>query len=160
MKWFQHFYKAHGEKLFGYLLRKSGNRSLADEMVQEAFTRYLEKYKDKKDNPALLFSIARNLFYDHTRQPTSYPVEDDKLPNQKMVDLEQAFVAREEAKRLMECYQALDNEDQEILRMVVSENRKYQEIAEKLKCSVANVKIKVHRARKRLRVMMQEKHNE
>lgn len=64
---FRQFYIDNGDKLFGYLLRKSGNTHLAADLVQETFTRYLERYRNREQSPALLFTIGRNLFYDQMR---------------------------------------------------------------------------------------------
>jgi RNA polymerase sigma-70 factor (ECF subfamily) len=44
VKKFCEFYHKYKNKLFAYLMRNSGDYDLAGDIIQESFTRYLEKY--------------------------------------------------------------------------------------------------------------------
>ena len=85
MKAFRTFYIENGEQLFAYLLRKSGNAALAADLVQETFTRYLSQYRNRELSVALLYTIARNSFYDHVRKerPQADPEELDTLARRR-----------------------------------------------------------------------------
>ena len=50
-------------------MRSTGDYYLSGDILQESFTRYLEKYGEEEPNPALLYTIARNAVVDgHRRQ--------------------------------------------------------------------------------------------
>ncbi len=71
---FRAFYQKHRDRLFAYLMRSTGDYYLAGDILQESFTRYLEKYGEKWQNPALLFTIARNAVVDgHRKQGRESP---------------------------------------------------------------------------------------
>ncbi len=147
---FNTFYTAHKERLFGYLLRKTGNYHLAADIVQESFTRYLEQYADKGDNPALLFTIGRNLLLDHVRKnktTVSY-VEDE---HGQAVDQEHMYQVQEDVKQVVLAMQQLDEDERDILAMVASSGLSYREVAYVTGNSEANIKVKVHRARVKLK---------
>lgn len=50
----------------------------------------------------------------------------------------------------------LGDDEQDILALVVSSELSYQEIADIRQCSLANIKVKVHRARQKLKKILQE----
>ena len=153
MEAFRQFYIDHGERLFGYLLRKSGSSHLAADMVQETFARYWERYRQMELSVPLLFTIARNIFYDHIRQQRHTTTLDDRQEGAGP-DQEQAYIVREEARQVLHALQQLDEDERDILALVVSSGLTYSAIAAMRGCSEANIKVKVHRARQRLRQFM------
>lgn len=61
-------YEAEGPKLYGYLVKKAG-ATLAEDIMQEAFTRLftrMRKMADIANARAYLFQIARHLLYHET----------------------------------------------------------------------------------------------
>ncbi len=152
---FRQFYIDNGDKLFGYLLRKSGNIHLAADLVQETFTRYLERYRSREQSPALLFTIGRNLFYDQMRRNTRI-IPDEEIPTESAADQEEIYIAKEQSDKVLAAMARLGEEERDVLALVVSSGLGYQEIADIRKCSVANIKVKVHRARQKLKTLLQE----
>lgn len=152
---FRQFYIDNGEKLFGYLLRKSGNTHLAAELVQESFTRYLERYRNRIQSPALLFTIGRNLFYDQVRFMKRF-VPEEEIRQDSVAGQEEKYIAKEEAAKMLTAMAQLDDDERDILALVVSSELSYQEIADIRQCSLANIKVKVHRARQKLKKLLQE----
>ncbi len=101
---FRQFYTENRERLFGYLLRKSGNVSLAADLAQESFTRYLERYRNHELSVALLFTIGRNIFYDHVRrQPRQIALAES--PPDLADDQERLYIVREESRRVLAALQ-------------------------------------------------------
>ena len=160
MKRFQQFYTDNGDKLFGYLLRKSGSTHLAADLVQETFTRYLERYRNREESSALLFTIGRNLFYDHVRQQKNNGIHLDDTVQSTFADQEESYIVRQELKKIMAAMEQLGEEERDILNLVVTSGLKYKDIAEVRGCSLANIKVIVHRARKKLKKYMKENINE
>ena len=68
MRKFRVFYQQERERLFAYLIRNTGDYYLAGDILQESFTRYLEKYGSRRPSPALLYTIARNALIDGYRK--------------------------------------------------------------------------------------------
>lgn len=158
METFQQFYTDNRDKLFGYLLRRTGSVSLAADLVQESFTRYLERYRDVAKSSALLFTIGRNLFYDQMRRNRDVTVEDLEIMD-VTADQEARYFADEQARRLQQGMNQLDEVDRDILLLVVNSGLSYRDIAEIHSCSEANIKVKVHRTRKKLRKILAEYDN-
>ncbi len=155
MNTFRQFYIDNREKLFGYLLRKSGNSHLAADLVQETFTRYLERYRTHDKTPALLFTIGRNLFYDEMRHKNRL-VPREEISQAAGADQEEAYIAKEQSGIILAAMEHLGDDERDILALVVSSGLCYQEIADIRQCSVANIKVKVHRARQKLKTVLQE----
>lgn len=154
MKAFRVFYLENRERLFGYLLRKSGSVHLAADLVQDAFTRYLSQYRTRELNVALLFTIARNTFYDHMRQQRRQVELAECSPDLATDDQEHQYIVREESRLVLAAMQQLDEEDRDILALVVSSDLTYREIATIKGCSESAVKVRVHRARQQLRKIL------
>lgn len=80
------------DRIYRYCYFKLKNREAAEDITQEAFLRYLERYRFASPETALkyLYTIARNLCIDEYRKPAAMPLpedipepsgEDDRLTN-------------------------------------------------------------------------------
>ena len=143
-------FEENKDRIFAYLIRMTGNVDLAGDILQESFTRYMEHYSGNDNNTSLLYTIARNALIDHTRKHR-YHEELDGQHKDHTGDLEHALLVRENYRRVMKGFQALDEEERDILSLAISSDLSYLEIASLAGMSVANVKVKVHRARLKLR---------
>jgi len=150
---FREFYKKHRDRLFAYLMRSTGDYHLSGDILQESFTRYLEKYAEKGQNPALLYAIARNAVVDgHRKQGRDSQLYDE--PEHSQLNPEAHLMVREDYRRVLAALQELEPEEREVLSLVVSRDLSYREIARITDTSESNVKVRVHRARVKLRKMM------
>jgi len=123
-------------------------------LMQESFTRHFQHYGNNAVlSPALLFTIARNAFIDHLRQKNKFQISENKKP-QISAEQEDTLIAREENERILSAMKRLPELDREILLLAVG-GVAYKDIAVTFKFSVSNIKIRVHRARIRLRQMME-----
>ncbi|MEW6671011.1 MAG: RNA polymerase sigma factor [Thermodesulfobacteriota bacterium] len=155
---FSEFYNKHKDKLFGYLLRRTGDPYLSKDIVQESFTRYLEAYGGKACNTTLLFVIARNLLVDHHRSDKPRVLFSENHRDQR--NPEDHLIVREEYRRILCAMEKLDVTERDLMALVVGSRISYFEIAEITGYSVSNVKIKVHRARAKLRQLLEEADSE
>ncbi len=124
--------------------------------MQESFTRYMERYSHWEKSVALLFTIGRNLLYDQGRRAgREVELQDETIVGQG--DEEDKYIQREESRHVLEAMQQLSEEDRDILALVVSSELSYQEIAVIRNCTVAVIKVRVHRARQKLRQLLVRK---
>ncbi|MBI9074617.1 MAG: RNA polymerase sigma factor [Desulfatibacillum sp.] len=153
---FDTFYIEYRGKVFGYLLRMTGDRDLSLDLAQESFTRCLERYSKVPNPVPLVFTIARNLVYDNHRWQSKWdareaPEQQDESNPEKML------LEREKGQHIALSMQRLPDNEREILALVVTRTLSYKEIAGITGISEANVKVRVHRARKNLRQFLEDK---
>lgn len=153
MEILKEFYNDNKDRFFGYLLRRTGDYQLAADTLQESFARYIERYSKKEPSVSLLFTIGRNILNDNfrSRRPTvSFEEERHNGAN----DLESAFQVREDSRRVLKAIQQLDPEDADVLSLVVTSGLSYREIGSLTGITEANVKVKIHRSRIKLRKIL------
>ena len=134
-------------------MRSTGDYYHAGDILQESFTRYLEKYGKEGPNAALLYTIARNALIDgHRKQGHDLPLFDEQQYSQR--NPETQLTVREDYRRVLAAMQELGPEERDVLALVVSRDLSYREIARITGTSEGNVKVRVHRARVKLRKLM------
>jgi RNA polymerase sigma-70 factor (ECF subfamily) len=151
---FRAFYNQHKDMFFAYLMRSTGDYYLASDIMQESFTRCLERYGKDSRNAGLLYTIGRNLIYDNARnQKRNAQLQSDD--NSLVDDHEHYLMVREEYRQVLAAMQTLEADERDILALAVSSQMSYREISTITGISEANVKVKVHRARTKLRQIIQ-----
>lgn len=150
MEKYQQFYIETKYKLFGYLMRLTGDYQLSSDIMQESFTRLLSRYEAKEHCAALLFTIARNAVMDHERKLKRQRGLRQNQENDP-IDPEKLMMVRETYRNVITAMQQLEKTERDILSLVISSGLPYREIAIIVGISEANVRVKVHRARTKLR---------
>jgi RNA polymerase sigma-70 factor (ECF subfamily) len=151
---FKEFYAAHKARLFGYLMRLTGDYENSRDIMQESFTRYFERYTGNPFSPALLFTIARNAVLDDLRRKRPQDPLDDQLCSPGATDQERHMLVRDEYRRVLTAMQQLSIDERDLLCLVISGGLAYREIARMTGLSVANLKVKIHRIRLKLRELL------
>ena len=134
-------------------MRMTGDYYLASDILQESFTRLLARYAPPAWCKALLFKVARNAMIDEKRK-----CRDGK--RQTLTDIhgaqdhEQDLMIRETYRKVLKALQGLEPMEQDILNLKISSNLKYRDIAGIVGISEANVKVKIHRARIKLKSIL------
>ncbi|MBU2488038.1 MAG: RNA polymerase sigma factor [Proteobacteria bacterium] len=151
------FYRAWHPRLFGYLARMTGDRELSLDIAQESFARCLARYGGLEDARPVLFAIARNLVFDHHRRSgREFLLDPEPVADSSTPDPEEALLQREASRRLLKALESLPAPEREVLSLAVGRSLSYQEIARICGISEANVKVRVHRARRKLRSLLEE----
>src|ERR1700756_2075190 len=76
---FAAFYERSSRPLWAYLARVSGDPSLADDLMQESYVRFLcasSPCDGEVESRRYLFRIASNLLRDHWRRPGTTSIDD------------------------------------------------------------------------------------
>jgi len=146
MEEFGTFFKKQQDKLLSYLMRITGDYHLSMDLMQESFTRYLEKYATSTRNVSLLYTIARNSFLDYKRKAGRLVALEQDYEDLSANQAD-SFQIKQEYMRVLSAMKVLEDDEREILALVLSGDLNYKEIASIIKTSEANIKVKVHRAR-------------
>ena len=128
--------------------------ALAEDAAQEAFARvYLARARYRADFEfrTWLMAIVRNLCMDQLRRGRLGPVPMDALPETPTPSAESEYLAKDRRTRLWNRLAALSPMDAALLTGYALEDKSYRELAERYHLSVPQVKIRLHRIRKRLR---------
>jgi RNA polymerase sigma-70 factor (ECF subfamily) len=151
---FQVFYRQTSRPLWAYVSRVLGDRSQADDILQEAYLRLLRSRPsttDPQELRAIVYKIASNLIVDHWRRarrerPSAEVVEAD-------VPVESADVARRvDFERV---FRQLRPQERAMMWLAYVEGSDHREIAEAVGVKEKSVRVLLFRARKRLAVLLE-----
>ena len=155
MDGFLTFFDQTKERFLNFLIRLTGDADRAADAFQESYLRYWQRYSQKAPNTGLLFTIGRNIAIDgHRRQKPHQPVDENQ--QNEGADPESTVIIKENYRRVLDAMASLDPTERELLSLVVDGGFRYQEIARMTRLSEANVKVKIHRARQKLRRYLKE----
>ena len=145
----------HHAPLVRYFLYLTGNRSVSEDLAQDAFFRvlkYRHTYQPGANFRAWLYQIGRNAYADHLgkqKPEVAMPQEAPEIRgNETPPDRE--FQKKQEALLLRRALAAMPGEKREVLILSRFQDMKYEEIASVLKCEVGTVKVRVYRAMREL----------
>ena len=149
-------FERHHVKLYNFLLRLTGDRSVSEDMVQDIFFRilkYRSTYRGESKFIVWMYQIARNIHIDHLRKHKKEFSIEEQWEEEMDPDLQPSERIEHEQELLLlrKALNKLPLKKREILVLSRFQNLKYREIAELLECSIESVKTNVHRAVKELR---------
>ena len=158
---FHSLFERHSQDVFRFTLYLSGDSSLAEEITQEAFVRAWVASDEIRGGTAkaYLLTIARNLFLAERKRTGRHVALDNNMiepkPGPRVV-----AEGRIELNAVLEALQALPEIDRSALLMHVQEGLPYAAIASALELSMAAVKVRIHRARIKLRQLCNQMEDE
>lgn len=147
-----------------FILTMVKDEWVADDLIQDTFTKVREKMHTVKDPDKLsswIHRIAYNLCQDHFRKRSRARVKADRVPESVGIVDHISIQQGLEQNQMGVCVQDQMSLLPESLRTVLVLNDvsefSQREIAEILDISVENVKVRLHRARKKFRALLEEK---
>ena len=156
---FKAFYDRNARALWAYVSRVSGDRQLADDLLQETFYRFLRsgsRYESDQHRRNALFQIATNLVRDTRRRRSSSPVtvssSDDGPETATDGGAEARAGARTDFRR---AFSLLRHRDRALLWLAYAHGSSHREIAARLGLRPGSVKLMLFRARRRLAALLQ-----
>ncbi|MEU4571479.1 RNA polymerase sigma factor [Nonomuraea sp. ATR24] len=140
------------QRVWAYVVSRSG-RQVADEVVSETFAIAWRRLEDVPD-PALpwLLGVARNVLRDTIRAEARR-----EALAQELRAWTEGDVADQVTERIgvLQALAALGDDDREILVLVAWQGLSPKEAARVVGCSTAAFRVRLHRARKRLKQAME-----
>lgn len=147
---FERLYEGNFHLILAYALRRTDKAADAADVVSETFVvawRRLEDVPEGDRARLWLYGTARRVLANHYRSLRRARSLNDKL----RVALEEVEeqVTGPSSDALAHPFGRLSGDDQEVLMLVGVEGLDRRQVAEVLGCSRANVRIRLHRARRR-----------
>ncbi len=140
-------------RIYNFFNKMVHNKMVSEDLTQDVFLKII-KYKASYKNgnfAAWIYTIARNIFSNHyqkTKKERSNVIDDDKLEANGMIISESR---QEELDHLQKALIQLSNSDRELIVMHRFQEIKYEQIAQIIGSNENAVKVKVHRALKKLK---------
>lgn len=143
-------------RLRRYARQLTGDRSRADDLVQDALERAIDRestFRSGENLRAWLFSLMHNLFIDGTRRKEAidWSADATELP-------EQATQAQSDPAELRDVRMAMEKlpaEQREVLLLVGVEGLRYREAAEVLGLPIGTVMSRLARAREKMQELLE-----
>jgi RNA polymerase sigma-70 factor (ECF subfamily) len=149
---FEEFYQETARPLWSYIYRVSGNAALSDDLLQDAYCRFLRASltgMDPSQMKSYLYKIATNLIRDHWRQ-----IKREGGLSLNQVAADEAVAKSDDASGLgldlTRVFQQLKPQEQSLLWLAYVEGNEHREIARALDLKEKSVRVLLFRARKRL----------
>jgi RNA polymerase sigma factor (sigma-70 family) len=149
---FEAVYAAHRGPILGYVVRRTENGDDAADIIAETFMTAWRRLDDLPPEPQArlwLYGVARRVLANHHRGERRRSALADRL----RADLTAAYRPPEYTGELADvarAFRSLPDADRELLALTAWEGLDHGQIAVVLGCSRNAVRIRVHRARRRL----------
>lgn len=143
-------------QLFDYLSRMTGNRSAAEDLVQDVFVRilkYCHTFRDESRFETWVFRIARNARSDyfHARRIRETVLDETADRADDAAGTAESFEVSRQTARLRRALLLLREDQRELIVLARYRGMKYEAIADLLGVEVGTIKVRMHRAVKELR---------
>jgi RNA polymerase sigma-70 factor (ECF subfamily) len=159
------FYEVHEQyydRVKRFILASVKNRWVADDLVQETFLRVLQnlaKVRDPEKLSSWIFRIAANLCQDYFRRAQRTIPWEDNLAGEWSGEssMDQQIERYQLSLWVQDLIKLLPEPLRQVLFLIDIKQESYLEAADLLGISLENVKVRLHRARKQLKALLEEK---
>jgi RNA polymerase sigma factor (sigma-70 family) len=145
----------YNKRIFNFLATLTNDRDEAEDLAQNVFLRmikYRNSFKDDSRFQPWIYQIARNVFSDfyNSQKNRVNNIDVEKLSD-RIPESEESKSMQEKEELLHECLARLSEDERQLLILTRFQHMKYEEVAQVMETTVANIKVKVHRAIGKLR---------
>ena len=149
-------FERYNKRIFNFLARMTLDRAVAEDLTQNVFLRmikYKNSYKEGNRFQSWIYQVARNVFSDHYQSVKNKRADfvDVERLGDRMAENDESERMDEQEKLLQRSMSMLNEEQRELLVLTRFQHMKYEEVAVIMNTTVANIKVKVHRAIGKLR---------
>jgi len=155
---FSLFYDQTARQVWLYLARMTGDRRLADDLLQESYYRFLRasaSLSSDEHRRHYLFRIATNLVYDHRRRAprrtTAFGEGEEAMLAAGDSNVADRVARHIDLERAME---QLKPRERSLLWLAYAQGWSHEEIAATHGVKAASLKAMLHRARRRLKALL------
>jgi RNA polymerase sigma-70 factor, ECF subfamily len=158
---FKMLYVRHHMRVFRFVLRLSGNESVAEEVVNEVFLeawRHARDFKGKSRVATWLLSIARFRTISECRRRSESQLDEavaaviedpSDTPATSMEKHERSDI-------LQQCLARLTPIHREVINLIYYQGKKIEEVAQYLGAPISTIKTRMHYARSRMAELLAE----
>lgn len=149
-------FERYNKRIYNFLARMTTDRALAEDLTQNVFLRiikYRSSYREGLRFQSWIYQVARNIFSDHYQMHKnrfSDFIQVEKI-SEHIPESEENQDREAQEKLLTRSMAMLSEEQRELLVLTRFQHMKYEEVAVIMDTTVANIKVKVHRAIAKLR---------
>jgi RNA polymerase sigma factor (sigma-70 family) len=153
---FERLFEEHAERLFSFLVYRTSNRALAEDLLSETFERVLrsrQRFDPRRGSERRwLYTIALNLLRDHARRRTH---EERALQHAGAAgtgeELDPGLAAVEHRDELHRALALLNDEEREAISLRFGADLKLRDVAHVLGEGESAVEGRIYRALRKLR---------
>ena len=156
---YKYIINTYKNALYATILRMAKNPQTAQDLLQEAFIKVYEqlgKYDQKGSFKSWLYRVAINHCLDQFRKKNIQIAQVGEIHLVSDTTPEVVFLKKEKSRELERLVNALPEDERLILLLRYANELSYGEISETLCIPLADVRNKLHRAKKKLRRHAQE----
>ena len=160
---FLELYDQFYQRVRKFILASVKNESVADYLIQETFIKIQENLGSLRDPAKIspwIFRIAYHLCQDHFRtlkKSSSHEEIHDGLVNLQETPVQKKLEQGEMSRCVQDQLNLLSESQRSVILFADVMDFSHQEIADILGLSVENVKVRLHRARKKFKAILEEK---
>lgn len=166
---FERLYQLHGRRVYGLCLRMVGNTAEAEDLAQEAFLQLFRKIHTFRGESAfstwlhrlavnvVLMKLRRKTVPETSLEETTEPDEESSKPRMEIGGPDLLLTGSIDRVHLERAVEQLPPGYKTVFVLHDIQGYEHNEIAEIMDCSIGNSKSQLHKARMRLRELLQEK---
>lgn len=153
-KAFDEIYNRYSSKIYSYCRKIMNNDEVANDIFQDTFTRvfeYAKKGKEMKNVAGFILKVARNLCLNEKAKKynSNVTLEDLKFPH-----YDKSYGKKELEELLKLAIEDLPNDYKEALVLKEFMDMSYKEIAESLETTLPVIRIRIYRAKNKLKEIL------
>lgn len=154
---FEKLFKMYYNEALLYVCSLTHDRALAEDIVQEAFSKALTSIDNERDTfKYWLFKVSRNCYFDYLRKAKRLtPIDDRQRADE--IELVQGIIEKEEYRALYEAISRLKENYREVVLLYYFDGMSVGEISKITGQSADNVKVLLFRARAKLKQFLEAK---
>jgi RNA polymerase sigma-70 factor (ECF subfamily) len=158
---FSYFLDAYGQQVFALIVRMVSSPEYAEELTQDTFMKafqHLSSFSNDSMFSTWIYRIAYNTALSALRKKKEevLVIDDKQWERVSETEIDEALddESEERIARLQAALEKLAPEERAIITLFYEEEKSIEEIAHILNQSVSNIKVKLHRIRKKLYILM------
>lgn len=128
----EEIYLKHGKMVYGFLLTRTRNADLAEELTQETFyqaVKNIDRYEGRSSVSTWLCAIAKNLWYEHLRRQKQH-VPLDEAEEIAVDSAESELFHSWDSIQILRLVHHLDNPMREVMYLRLVGNLTFRQIGE------------------------------